>query len=59
MLGLRGLGAFRRVVGRRDGAGHDYLKGLGYDLIPADAPNHFTDETPTAVLVRQVLGPIP
>jgi DNA invertase Pin-like site-specific DNA recombinase len=38
--------------------GHDYLKGLGYDLIPADAPDHFTDETPTAVMVRQILGAV-
>jgi DNA invertase Pin-like site-specific DNA recombinase len=39
-------------------AGHDYLKGLGVDLIPATAPDHFTEDTPTAVLVRQVLGAI-
>ena len=38
--------------------GHDYLKGLGYDLIPVDAPDHFTDETPTAVMVRQILGAV-
>lgn len=38
--------------------GHDFLKGQGYDLIPADAPDFFIDETPTAVLVRQVLGAI-
>jgi DNA invertase Pin-like site-specific DNA recombinase len=39
-------------------AGHDYLKGLGIALIPASAPDFFTEETPTAVLVRQVLGAI-
>ena len=39
-------------------AGHDFLKGLGFDLIPADAPDFFTEETPTAVMVRQVLGAI-
>ena len=39
-------------------AGHDLLKVQGYDLIPADAPDHFTDETPTAVMVRQVLGAV-
>ena len=39
-------------------AGHDYLKGLGLTLIPADAPDFFTEETPTATLVRQVLGAI-
>ena len=38
--------------------GHDFLKGLGLELIPADAPDFFTDETPTAILVRQVLGAI-
>lgn len=38
--------------------GHDFLKGMGYDLIPVDAPDFFTDETPTAELVRQVLGAI-
>ena len=27
-------------------------------LIPASAPDHFTEDTPTAVLVRQVLGAI-
>jgi DNA invertase Pin-like site-specific DNA recombinase len=39
-------------------AGHDYLKGLGVTLIPASAPDFFLEETPTAVLVRQVLGAI-
>jgi DNA invertase Pin-like site-specific DNA recombinase len=39
-------------------AGHDYLKALGISLIPATAPDFFTEETPTAVLVRQVLGAI-
>lgn len=39
-------------------AGHDFLKRLGYDLIPTDAPDFFTEETPTAVMVRQVLGAI-
>jgi DNA invertase Pin-like site-specific DNA recombinase len=38
--------------------GHARLKQMGVDLIPANAPDHFTDETPTAVLVRQVLGAI-
>ena len=38
--------------------GHSYLKDNGIELIPVDAPDHFTDETPTAVLVRQVLGAI-
>ena len=42
----------------RDLAGHDMLKGLGIDLIPASAPDFFTENTPTAVLVRQLLGAI-
>src|SRR5262245_3758924 len=39
-------------------AGHDMLKGLGISLIPASAPDFFTEDTPTAILVRQVLGAI-
>jgi DNA invertase Pin-like site-specific DNA recombinase len=39
-------------------AGHDFLKKLGIGLIPATAPEFFTEDTPTAVLVRQVLGAI-
>lgn len=39
-------------------AGHDMLKSQGIVLIPATAPNFFTEDTPTAVLVRQVLGAI-
>jgi len=39
-------------------AGHDYLKSLGITLIPASAPDFFLEDTPTAVLVRQVLGAI-
>lgn len=39
-------------------AGHDYLKGLGVALVPTSAPDFFTEDTPTAVLVRQVLGAI-
>jgi DNA invertase Pin-like site-specific DNA recombinase len=38
-------------------AGHDFLKG-GVALIPTSAPDFFTEDTPTAVLVRQVLGAI-
>jgi hypothetical protein len=34
------------------------LKALGLSIIPASAPDFFTEETPTAVLVRQVLGAI-
>ena len=39
-------------------AGHDLLKSLGISIIPASAPDFFTEDTPTAVLVRQVLGAI-
>ena len=39
-------------------AGHDFLKKLGVELIPTTAPDFFTEDTPTAVLVRQVLGAI-
>jgi DNA invertase Pin-like site-specific DNA recombinase len=39
-------------------AGHDFLKKMGVTLIPATAPDHFAEDTPTAVLVRQVLGAI-
>jgi DNA invertase Pin-like site-specific DNA recombinase len=38
--------------------GHDRLKSLGVALIPATAPDFFTEDTPTAVLVRQALGAI-
>src|SRR5262245_55988240 len=38
--------------------GHDFLKSLGIALIPATSPDHFIEDTPTAVLVRQVLGAI-
>jgi DNA invertase Pin-like site-specific DNA recombinase len=39
-------------------AGHDFLKSLGVTLVPATAPDYFLEDTPTAVLVRQVLGAI-
>lgn len=39
-------------------AGHDMLRAQGIDLIPASAPDYFLEDTPTAVLVRQVLGAI-
>ena len=38
--------------------GHDYLKTLSVELVPASAPDFFLTDTPTAVLVRQVLGAI-
>jgi len=38
--------------------GHEMLKQLGYELVPVDAPKHFTDDTPTATMVRQILGAV-
>src|SRR3954469_7490883 len=39
-------------------AGHDPPRSLGIPLIPASSPDFFIEDTPTAVLVRQVLGAI-
>ena len=39
-------------------AGHDMLKAKGVTLVAASAPLHFVEDTPTAVLVRQVLGAV-
>jgi len=39
-------------------AGHDLMKARGYALVPVDAPDYFTDETPTAVMVRNILGAV-
>jgi DNA invertase Pin-like site-specific DNA recombinase len=39
-------------------AGHDMLKARGVTLIAASTPMHFVEDTPTAVLVRQVLGAV-
>jgi DNA invertase Pin-like site-specific DNA recombinase len=36
--------------------GHDLLKARGFELIPVDAPDHFLNESPTAVMVRNILG---
>ena len=38
--------------------GHDKLKAMGIELVPVNAPEFFTDETPTAVMVRQILGAV-
>jgi DNA invertase Pin-like site-specific DNA recombinase len=38
--------------------GWRYLQQLGIELIAADSPGAFLDETPTAVLIRQVLGAV-
>jgi DNA invertase Pin-like site-specific DNA recombinase len=39
-------------------AGHDMLNAKGVTLIAASAPTFFLEDTPTAVLVRQVLGAV-
>jgi hypothetical protein len=38
--------------------GHALLRGRDIELIPIDAPSHFTDPTPTAEMVRQILGAV-
>lgn len=38
--------------------GYRMLKGLGIELVPVDAPQHFTEDTPTANMVRQILGAV-
>lgn len=39
-------------------AGHQYLQAQGIELIAVDSPQAFTDDTPTAVLIRQILGAV-
>lgn len=38
--------------------GHALLQKLGIELVPVDAPTYFTDPSPTAELVRQILGAV-
>lgn len=38
--------------------GHDMLKARGITLIPVDSPAYFTEDTPTATMVRQILGAV-
>jgi len=38
--------------------GYRRLRELGITLIAVDSPNSFVDDTPTAVLIRQVLGAV-
>jgi DNA invertase Pin-like site-specific DNA recombinase len=38
--------------------GFQRLKAEGIALIAADSPDSFTDDTPTAVLIRQILGAV-
>jgi DNA invertase Pin-like site-specific DNA recombinase len=39
-------------------AGHAYLQQLGVKLIAADSPEAFLSDSPTAVMVRQILGAV-
>jgi len=38
--------------------GHALLRARGIELVPADAPTYFTDPSPTAEMVRQILGAV-
>ncbi len=38
--------------------GHALLRDMGVELVPANCPDHFREDTPTAVLVRQILGAV-
>ena len=38
--------------------GHALLQGTGIELVPVDAPSYFIDPSPTAELVRQILGAV-
>jgi hypothetical protein len=38
--------------------GHDKLKDLGITLVPVDAPDYFTDETPTSKMIRVILAAV-
>jgi DNA invertase Pin-like site-specific DNA recombinase len=38
--------------------GHALLKKHGIALVPVDAPGHFTEETPTAVMLRTIMGSV-
>jgi DNA invertase Pin-like site-specific DNA recombinase len=38
--------------------GHELLLGRGIELVPVDAPTYFTDPSPTAEFVRQILGAV-
>lgn len=38
--------------------GFAQLQNLGINLIAADSPSSFTEDTPTAIMVRQILGAV-
>jgi DNA invertase Pin-like site-specific DNA recombinase len=56
-MGTRGASRFARDLLVQE-VGHAKLRERGIDLIAADNPASFIDDTPTAKLVRQVLGAI-
>ena len=47
-----------RPRSHRAGDGAQELRELGIELIAADSPDSFVDDTPTAVMVRQILGAV-
>ena len=38
--------------------GHELLKKFGVELVPVNCPDHFREDTPTAIMVRQILGAV-
>jgi hypothetical protein len=46
------------LFARADQMGHALLRARGIELVPVDAPTYFTDPSPTAELVRQILGAV-
>ena len=46
----------RDLIGQK--TGYALLKEQGIELIAADKPDAFLDDTPTAILIRQVLGAV-
>jgi hypothetical protein len=38
--------------------GHALLRARGIELVPVDGPTYFTDPSPTAEIVRQILGAV-
>ena len=54
---MTAIGAIKTARGARL-TGHELLRSYGVELVPVNCPEHFREDTPTAVLVRQVLGAI-
>lgn len=38
--------------------GHKLLQDQGIEVVPVDCPGHFTEDTPTATMIRQILGAV-